>query len=141
MSVRYCSSSTLHLKIGKSRLRSRLYAAFCLVVAVALWLLYARGYGYLLFVLSLPVTVLLWKLRKDPMEGLELSWRQGVWTLERDGVQQLITLGRRSISTPWVIYLAAIDLSVDRGSHLWLYADSFPGQQLRCLRARLTLEK
>jgi hypothetical protein len=122
-------------------MRTTLYAVLCLVIVVALWLFYARGYGILVYVLSLPVTTVLWCLRKDPTEGLELIWRQGVWTLERDGVQRVVALGKRSISTPWVIYLAVTDLSVDRGCHLWLYADSSPGQQLRCLRARLTLEK
>ncbi len=140
MSTRYCSSPTLHLRIGKSRLRTTLYATLCLVVAVALWLLYVRGYGSLVLVLSVLVTTLLWHLRKDPMAGLELRWRQGTWTLERDGVQQVITLGKRSISTPWVIYLAITDLSVGRSGHLWLYVDSASGQQLRGLRARLTLQ-
>lgn len=140
MSARYSSSPTLHLRIGSSRLRTALYAALCLVVTVALWLLYAQGYGVFVLVLSPPATTLLWRLRKDPTEDLELRWRQGTWTLERNGVQRAIALGKRSISTPWVIYLATTDLSVGRRGHLWLYADSVPSQQIRGLRVRLTLQ-
>ena len=141
MSARYYSSPALHLKIGKSPLRSTLYKALCLIIVIGLWLLYARGYGLLVLVLSLPVATVLWRLKKDPMQGLELRWRQGGWTLEREGVLQLIALGKRGICTPWVICLAVTDLTVGRSCRLWLYADSVPGEQLRGLRARLTLEK
>ena len=140
MSDRYYSSPTLRLRIGKSRLRTTLYAVLCLVVIVALGLLYVGSYGVLVVVLSLPVAILLWHLKNDRMVGLELSWRQGIWALERDGVQRAIATGKRSMSTPWVTCLAVTDLSGCPAGYLWIFADSASSQQLRRLRVRLTLQ-
>ena len=141
MSAKYFSSPTLHLRIGKSRLGFSLYIGLSVVVVAALWLLYERGYGSLVLMSSVLATTLMWSLSKDSMEGLALSWCQGSWTLERDGVQRSVALGPRCISTSWVIYLPVFDLSTGQVEHLWLYADSVPREQLRRLRVRLTLEK
>ncbi len=139
MSARYSSSPALHLRIGESRLRAVLHGALCLVCVYALWLLYARGYVVVVVLLALLVTYLLWRLRRDPLVGVELRWRQGLWTLEHAGVQRVILPTRRSTATPWVIYLAFSDLPAGPGGHLWLYVDCACSQQLRRLRVRLTL--
>ena len=140
MSARYSTSPSLRLRIGKSRLRAVLYGAFCLVIAYALWSLFDRGYPYLLFLLTPLVAVLLWHLRTDPMLGVELCWQKGLWTLERAGVQRRIVITRRSRAMPWWIYLGFNDLTGGSTGHIWLYVDSASGQQLRLLRARLTLQ-
>jgi hypothetical protein len=141
LSAKYFSSPTLHLRIGKSRLGLSLYIGLTVVVVAALWLLHERGYGHLALILSVLAVTLLWSLSKDSMEGLALSWHQGGWTLERDGVRRSVALGPRCVSTSWVIYLPVIDLSMGRVEHLWLYTDSIPREHLRRLRVRLTLEK
>jgi len=139
LSTRYSSSPALHLRIGESRLRALLHGALCLVCTYALWLLCARGYVFIVVLLGLLVTYLLWRLRCDPLVGAELRWRQGLWTLEHAGVQRVILPTRRSTITPWVIYLAFCDLQAGPGGHLWLYVDCACSQQLRRLRVRLTL--
>ncbi len=141
MSVRYSNSPALHLRIGESRLRGALYGAFCLVCVYSLWLIYARGYTVLVVLLTLFVTSLLWYLRHDPLVAVELRWCQGLWTLERAGVQRAIVLTKRSTATPWLIYLAYSDLPAGRGGHLWLFADCSSRAQLRRLRVRLTLNR
>ena len=110
-------------------------------MVAALLLLHQRGYGYLALLLSVLVTIVLLSLSKDSMEGLVLSWNQGSWIMDRDGVRRRVALGPRCVSTSWVIYLPVIDLLNGRVEHLWLYADSIPREDLRHLRVRLTLEK
>jgi len=141
LSARYSSSPALHLKIGESRLRAVLHGTLCLVCIYALWLLYARGYLFIVVLLALLVTYLLARLRCDPLVGVELRWRQGLWTLEHAGVQRVILPTKRSTTTPWVIYLAFSDLQAGSGGHLWLYVDSACSQELRRLRVRLTLHR
>jgi hypothetical protein len=141
LSAKYFSSPTLHLKIGKSRLGLSLYFALWVVTVAALWLLHQRGYVYLALMLSVLATTVLLSFSRDSMEGLVLSWHEGSWTLERDGVWRSVALGPRCVSTSWVIYLPVIDLSIGRVEHLWFYTDSIPREHLRRLRVRLTLEK
>jgi hypothetical protein len=141
LSARLSSSPTLHLKIGESRLRAALCGALCLICFYALWLLYVRGYVFLVFPLALLVTGLLWRLCRDSTVGIELRWHQGLWTLEHAGVQRVICPTRRSTATPWVIYLAFTDQPVGPGGHLWLYVDCASTAQLRRLRVRLTLDR
>ncbi|HEY6131439.1 MAG TPA: protein YgfX [Halioglobus sp.] len=140
MSARYSTSPALELKIGKSRLRALLYAASCLVNIYTLWLLSVRGHIPLAVLLMFPVTCLLWRLRRDPMEGLELRWQRGTWTLEHAGVRRVIAPTARSAVTPWVIYLPFSDLSAGSRGYLWLFVDSLSTVQLRRLRVRLTLQ-
>ncbi len=140
MSARYCTSPTLHLRLGESRLRSALYCALCLVCAYALWLIHARGYEAVVVCLSLLVTHLLWGLRRNPLVGAQLRWGQGRWTLEHAGELRLIAPERRSTTTPWVICLVFTDQPAGPGGHLWLYADCVCAAQWRRLRVRLTLE-
>jgi hypothetical protein len=139
LSARYSSSPAIHLRVGDSRLRAVLHGALCLVCVYALWLLCARGNVVIVVLLALYVTYLLSHLRCDPALGVELRWRQGLWTLEHAGVQRMILPTRRSTITPWVIYLAFSDLQAGPGGHLWLYVDSACSEQLRRLRVRLTL--
>ena len=139
MSARYSTSPSLSLKIGKSRVRAALCAAFCLVTVCALWLLCARGHAPLVALLTLPVARLLWCLRQDPMEGAELRWHGGLWTLETAATQRVISPTGRCAITPWVIYLSFTDLPAGGGGRIWLFHDSAPSQQLRRLRVRLTL--
>jgi len=139
LSARYSNSPALHLRIGESRLRAALHGLLCLVCVYALCLIYARGYVVIVVLLAVVVTGLLGRLRCDPLVGVELRWRRGLWTLERAGVQRVILPTRRSTITPWVIYLAFSDLPAGPGGHMWLYVDCACSQQLRRLRVRLTL--
>jgi hypothetical protein len=139
LSARYSSSPALRLRIGNSRLRSVLYGALCLVTAYALWELQARAEAFVCALLVPLAASLLWRMRRDPMVGVELCWRRGVWTLEQSGVQRVIIPTRRSTATPWVIYLAYTDPLAGGAGHCWLYADCACAQQLRRLRVRLTV--
>jgi len=121
--------------------RNGLYGALCLVNACTLWLLYSSGYLLPVCLLTPPVAVLLWRLRRDPLPGAELRWRQGLWILERGGVQQVISLGRRSTALPWVIYLDCRGQALGHGKGIWLFVDSAPLRQLRQLRVRLSLQR
>ena len=141
MSARYFNSPALHLKIGKSRLRAALYFALCLVCTYALCLLFSRGYVVIIPFLAVAASFLLWRLRNDPLVGAELRWRQGVWTLECEGIERVILPTSRSTVTSWVIYLAFRELPAGSGDQLWLYADATCSQQLRQLRVRLTLDR
>jgi hypothetical protein len=140
LSSRFATSPAIDLTLGESRLRVVLHRALCVVCAYALWLIYARGYGAVSAFLGLIVVYLLSRLRRDPMVGARLHWRQGCWSLERAGVRRAIVPSNRSTLTPWVIYLVFCDQPAGPGGHLWLYADCAPGPQLRRLRVRLVLE-
>jgi hypothetical protein len=138
---RYSSSPALHLRIGESRLRDVLYGVLCLVNCFALGLIYARGYQALAFTLTPLTLAVLWRLRRDPMLGARLSWTKGTWTLECNDLQRVIRVGKRSVSMPWLIYLAYRDLTMGTAGHLWLFVDSLNCEELRLLRVRLTLER
>jgi hypothetical protein len=127
------------LKIGNSRLRLALCGALSLVTACALLDISVRGYTWLALLLTPLVISLLWRLRRDPMEGAELCWCLGHWTLERHAQQRIITLGPRRAITPWVIYATFSDLSEGPGGRLWLFVDCAPDRQWRQLRVRMTL--
>ena len=73
------------------------------------------------------------------MRGASLCWREGRWTLERDGVIREISPTRRSTVLPWLVYIAFADTAEGSEGHIWLYGDSVPQDQLRRLRVRLTL--
>ena len=141
MSARYSASPTLHLTIGESRLRAVLHAMLCMVCVYTLYLINARGYSTLMVLVALLAVYLLQRLRCDPFVTAKLQWSQGLWTLEHRGVCRDISLTRRCVVTPWVIYLAFIYESEGPRGHLWLYADSTAQTQLRRLRVRLTLER
>jgi len=141
LSARFSNSPALHLTIGKSRVRHGLYGVFCLVNAYTLWLLYSSGYLLLVYLLTPPVAVLLWRLRRDPLCGAELRWRQGLWTLEQGPAQLAISLGRRSTALPWVIYVDCRDPASGNGKGIWLFVDSASGRELRQLRVRLSLQR
>jgi hypothetical protein len=139
LSARYVTSPALHLKIGESGSRGALYGALCLVIVYALCSVYARGYAFLAISLSIIAFGLLGLLRRNPMHGAELCWREGRWTLERDGVIREISPSRSSTALPWFVYIAFTDIAAGSAGHIWLYADSVPKRQLRRLRVRLTL--
>ena len=139
MSARYANSPALRLKIGESGLRGALYGAACLIILYALCSICARGYAFLVVSLSVIAFILLWLLRRNPMRGAELCWREGLWTLERDGVIREISPSKGSTILPWFVYIAFTDIAAGSAGHIWLYADSVPKRQLRRLRVRLTL--
>jgi hypothetical protein len=139
LSARYANSPALRLKIGESGLRAALYGALCLIILYALCSIYARGYAFLVIFLSVIACILLWLLRRNPMRGAELCWRQGRWTLERDGLIREIFPSRSSTVLPWFVYIAFTDIAEGPAGHIWLYTDSVPKHQLRRLRVRLTL--
>jgi len=140
LSVKYSSSPALRLIIGKSRLRRILHGAFCLCVCFALYLLYARGYPVLALILLPPVSFILWRLRCEPMAGAVVCWRCGSWTVEHGAINRAVRLCSNSTCLPWVIYLAWRELPAGRRGSVWLFVDSAPPRQLRCLRARLSLQ-
>ncbi len=139
MSGRYSSSPALCLSITRSRLRTRLFAALCFAIALALWSICSRGYplpGLLLLPLAL---MLLWRLRYGAMEGAELRYQQGKWALCQGGIARRISPTTRSTNTPWVIFFAFNERPSGRPGHIWLYRDSAPPEELRRLRVRVTL--
>jgi hypothetical protein len=103
-------------------------------------LIYNHGYTALAVLLVLVSALALQRLRHNPMEGAELTWKQGVWTLHHHGEQRVILIGPRSAALPWVIYLAVTDLSSGSSGSIWLPADSVSREQRRLLRVRLTLQ-
>lgn len=139
MSARYSSSPTLNLRIGKSRLRAVLWLVLCAATLCALWGMYGRGYPLLSVLLAPLAAGLLWRLRHDSMEGAQLCWRQGQWTLQQGARQRVIFPTRRSTALPWVIYLAYRDAATSGSGEFWLYADCTSAEQLRRLRVRLAL--
>lgn len=140
MSAKYSSSPVLRLNIGKSRYRRFLHGAFCLCTCFALYLLYARGYPVLALVLLPPVSLILWRLRREPMAGAVVCWRCGNWTVEHGALSQAVCIRPNSSCLPWVIYLAWRELPAGHRGSVWLFADSAPPGQLRSLRARLALQ-
>jgi hypothetical protein len=116
-----------------------LHATFCLLVACALWEIYGRGYPMLCLLLAVPSLIMLYRLRRDPGVGSELYFGRGLWTLQGNGVERAITLRRRCVVTPWVIYLAFNESTPGAMQQLWLYVDAVQPQQWRRLRVRLTL--
>jgi hypothetical protein len=139
LSARYANSPALRLKIGESGLRGALYGVLCLIILYALCSIWARGYAFLVVSLSVIAFIVLWLLRCNPMRGVELCWREGRWTLERDGVIREISPSKGSTILPWFVYIAFTDIAEGSAGHIWLYADSVPKHQLRRLRVRLTL--
>ena len=60
-------------------------------------LLFQRGFHELVPVMLVSISVLLWHLRRDRAEGLELGWRQGNWYLCRAGEKREVEPGRRTV--------------------------------------------
>ena len=137
MSAKYSRSPALRLIVGKSRLRRLLHGAYCLCTCFALLLLHARGYPALAVLLLPPVGMLLWQLHRETMVGAVVCWRQGSWTVEHNAINQAVRVCASSTCLPGVIYLAWQALPDGRRGSVWLFADSAPPGQLRCLRARL----
>ena len=140
MLSRYSTSPTLNLTIGKSRLRTALYALLCLATCLALGLIHQRGHTALALMLAPVTLVLLWRLRIDSAQGGRLYWYGGTWLLQNKDGQRSIEVGARSIALPWLIYLAYRDATLGRDGHLWLFADSLSPEGARQLRVRLTLQ-
>lgn len=141
MSAKYSTSPALRLIVGNSSVRCYLYAVLCLCGAAALYLLYARGYPLLCSVLLPPVVCLLLRLRRDPMVGSIVQWRQGIWTMERAQAVHVVRVLPQSACLPWVIYLAWRELPGGKRGDLWLFPDSASAEQLRRLRVRLSLQR
>ena len=78
-------------------------------------------------------------MRRHPLLNGTLDWQQGTWTLAYAGDEKPISLGRRSVALPWVIYLEYVELPAGPRRHLWLYADTLQQHELRRLRVRLNL--
>ena len=107
----------------------------------AIWLIYIQGYQILTLILAPLMTLVLWRLCRDPLQGARLIWTKGAWTLECKGLQRAIDVGKRSIALPWVIYVSYRDIAMGTDGHIWLYADSLSPQARRRLRVRLTLQQ
>lgn len=141
MSVKYSTSPALRLIVGNSRVRLCLYALLCLCCATALYLLFARGYLLPCLGLLPPVVWLLLCLRREPMVGATLAWRQGTWTMQHGPAVRPVRLLPASACLPGLIYLAWRELPGGERGDLWLFPDSASAEQLRRLRLRLLLER
>ena len=139
MSAKYSSSPALRLIIGRSWHRRILHGAFCLCSCYALFLLYARGYPALAVLLLPPAILLLWQLHGQSMVGAVICWHSGTWTVQHGAINRAVSVRPCSTCLPWVIYLAWQELPAGRRGSVWLFVDSAPPGQLRCLRARLVL--
>jgi hypothetical protein len=113
----------------------------CLLAACSLCRLSLRGYPLLALVLLLPVILACWRLARQRHAGTCINWRRGEWTLERGSSTRGISLSRASTCLPWVVYLAWTEAASARRGFVFLFADSAPGEQLRGLRVRLSLER
>lgn len=141
MSARYSNSPSLRLVIAESRIYRGLHCLLCLLAACGLYRLSLRGYPLLALVLLLPVILACWRLARQRHAGSCISWQRGEWSLERRSSSRGISLSRASTCLPWVVYLAWTEAaSAQRGS-VFLFADSAPGEQLRGLRVRISLER
>ena len=141
MSAKYSTSHTLDLTIAESRIHFILQVALCTCVLAALLLLWVAGRTVLAALLLLPAGWLLWHLHFASMSAPLIRWRQGVWTLQREGCARPVRISPRSTVMPWVIYLAWCELPAGPRGCVWLFADSAPPQQLRRLRVRLSLQQ
>jgi hypothetical protein len=141
LSAKYASSSALQLRISKSRIRTFLHCTLCCCVILALLLVYFQGYRFLALLLSPPAALLLCRLRRDTGAAAVVRWQQGVWTVERNGYTQVVSMSPSSTGLPWVIYLAWRKFPVGGRESVWLFSDCAPTQQLRRLRVRLTLQR
>lgn len=141
MSTTSYSSHTLHLKIGRSRLRVLAYTALCATSCFALVLLFQRGFSGLVTALIAPISILLWRLRVDPAQGLELRCNRGGWTLFQAGAEWQVEPGTNTVDTPWLIYLDLVPLTGTRRVPVWIHVDSVTGCDFRRLRRRLTLQQ
>jgi hypothetical protein len=103
-------------------------------------LLYARGYPALVAFLLPLVSLLLWRLHGQSMVGAVICWRNGSWTVEHCAIKRAVCVRASSTCLPWVIFLAWQELPAGQLGTVWLFADSAPPRQLRCLRARLALQ-
>ena len=141
MSAKYSTSHALDLTIAKSRIHFFLQVALGICVLTALLLLWVEGRTVLAVLLLPPAGLLIWQLRYANMSAPVIRWRQGVWTLQREGCARPVRISSRSIALPWVIYLAWCELPAGPRGCVWVFADSAPPQQLRCLRVRLSLQQ
>lgn len=140
MSVRYSHSPVLNLRIANSRVRDTLLLLLGAASLWALYLLWQQGYLSLALMLLPVVVLLLYSLRKDGLNGCQLCWYQGRWSLVRGSSRQSIAILPRSTWVPGLIYLAWQESP--RGGRGWgfIFADALSTGQLRQLRVRLALE-
>jgi hypothetical protein len=139
LSARYLNSPNLRLSFHRSRIGTALYLALCSSIACALLLLYLQGYLLLLSLFG-PLTVMvLWPSRREYIDGAELCWSRGVWSVEREEGYKVVGVHARSTALPWVIYLKLVALPQGRNHSIWLFNDSAQQEQLRQLRVRLSL--
>ncbi len=138
-SSKYSSSPELRLQIGNSRLRHALAGALIVAEMCAIGLLFLRGYTCESVLLSLLAVVLLTRLLVDRTRGLGLVWQGGNWMLLRGAAALPVKLLAGPVATPWLIYLAVVELSGGRATRLWIFRDSVPSAQWRRLRVRSEL--
>ena len=98
-----------------------------------------RGYTYETIVLSLLVAGLTRRLVIDRARGVGLVWRRGNWLLLRGNATVPVKLLAGPVATPWLIFLAVVELSGGRATRLWIFRDSVPLTQWRRLQVRSEL--
>ncbi len=140
--LKRCSTSlSLRLTVGSSPAYRALYSLLCLLTAISLYRLSQRGYPLLALLLLPPAALCCWQLARQRLTGARICWHRGEWILEQGASCRPISIHRSSTCLPWVIYLAWIESANGRGGSVFLFPDSAPVEQLRCLRVRLTLER
>jgi hypothetical protein len=118
-----------------------LHGLLCLLAVASLCRLSQRGYP-LLACAVLPVAGLCcWRLARQRLAGLQLSWRAGQWRLGRGSDYRLISIHPSSTCLPWMIYLSWVETAAARRGSVFLFPDSACAAQLRQLRVRLRLER
>ena len=140
MSGPFSSSPALRLTVGPSDIRGTLLAALSLCCLSAHLLIWTRGHCAVAAALAPPTLLCLWSLRREPLQGATLQWQRGSWTLESGRSRRPVRILPASTALRWVIFVAWEELPGGRRGRLWLFADSAPGDALRRLRVRLTLE-
>ncbi|MCX2976639.1 protein YgfX [Candidatus Marimicrobium litorale] len=105
----------------------------------AIGLLLLRGYTYESLFLSLLAVGLMRRLGVDRARGLGLVWRRGNWMLLRGTATLPVKLLAGPVATPWLIFLAVVELSGGRATRLWIFRDSVPRAQWRRLQVRSEL--
>jgi hypothetical protein len=138
-SSKYSSSPELCLQIGNSRLRHSLAGTLIVAETGAIGLLLLRGYTCESLFLSLLAVGLMRRLVVDRARGLGLVWRRGNWMLLRGTATLPVKLLAGPVATPWLIFLAVVELSGGRATRLWIFRDSVPRAQWRRLQVRSEL--
>lgn len=136
---KYSSSPEVRLTVRQSLYRRAALILFGMATAAALVQLFAQGYIVLAsFVMPLAFGIL-YREWADPMAGAVISWREGQWSVGREGVDISTVLQPGAVHLSQLVYLCLRGEGVTNRWYFFLFSDSADQEQLRRLRVRLTL--